>query len=110
MIVVDTSVFVAMAAEAPDAQRFVAPLRLADERAMAAGNYLECAILAETRLGGRLVLDRWLRQEGIRVTPVDHDLAQVAADAFARFGKGRHPAGLNYGDCFAYALAKSLGA
>ena len=110
MIVVDTSVFVALALEEPGAERLIPPLRLAHGRAMSAGNYLECAMLAETRLGGRFPLDRWLRMERVEIRPVDHVAAQLAADAFARFGKGRHPAGLNYGDCFAYAVASFLDA
>ena len=75
---------------------------------MSAGNYLESAILAETRFGGREDIDGWIRERRIEIIPVDHGLAELAADAFARFGKGRHPASLNYGDCFAYALAKHL--
>ncbi len=110
MIVIDTSVFVALVTEEPDAERFVAPMRRAERRAVSAGNYLECAMIAETRLGGRYPLDRWLRLEAVEVMAVDEAVAQIAADAFARFGKGRHGASLNFGDCFAYALAKSLGA
>lgn len=107
MIVVDTSVFVCIAMGEPDYPRFVEALRMAPARAMSAGSYLECAIIAQSRLGGRGALDEWLRAETIEIAPVDHDLAALAADAFASFGRGRHPAGLNYGDCFAYALAKS---
>ncbi len=59
---------------------------------------------------GRTILDAWIAARRIAVVPVDHTLAQIAADAFARYGKGRHPAGLNFGDCFAYALARSLNA
>jgi ribonuclease VapC len=77
---------------------------------MAAGTYLECAILIVGRFGGTVDLDAWLARRAIAVIPVDHTLARLAADAFARYGKGRHPAGLNFGDCFAYALAASLGA
>lgn len=90
-------------------EAFRRALLSASRAVMSAGTYLECAILAEGRgFGGRLVLDEWLAARQIEVLPVDRDLAQVAADAFALYGRGRHPAGLNYGDCFAYALAKSL--
>ena len=54
-------------------------------------------------------LDELLRTAGVRCVAVDDDQARLARDAFARFGKGRSPAGLNYGDCFAYALAKATG-
>ena len=110
MIVVDTSVFVAIKGGEPEAVVFGEALSRADELTMSAGNYLEAAMIAESRFGGRAALDTWLRERRIQVHPVDLSTAQLAADAFARFGKGRHPAGLNYGDCFAYALAKSLDA
>ncbi|KST58027.1 hypothetical protein AO398_23325 [Methylobacterium sp. GXS13] len=77
---------------------------------MAAATYLECAIVASRAADGRAVLNAWIRARHIALGPVDHAVAQVAADAFARYGKGRHPAGLNFGDCFAYALARSLNA
>ncbi len=77
---------------------------------MSAATYLECAIVSTRRQDGRVVLDAWLAREKIEIHSVGHDLARLAADAFVTFGKGRHRAGLNYGDCFAYALAKSLGA
>lgn len=107
MIAVDSSVFVAIVAEEPDATELVRALASASDRLMSAGNYLECAILAESRFGGRATLDEWLRRRRVSIVPVDAEMAEVAADAFRRFGKGRHPAGLNYGDCFAYALAES---
>jgi ribonuclease VapC len=108
VIVVDTSAFVCIATAEPGFERFAHALRVASGRKLSAGTYLECAMLAETRLGGRGATEAWMRREDIDVVAVDHALAQVAADAFARFGKGRHPAGLTYGDCFSYALARSL--
>lgn len=110
MIVVDTSIFVAILAEEPDAQVFADALARSADSVMSAGNYLEARILAETRFQGRSDLDGWLTERRIDIVPVDRALAEIAADAFARYGKGRHPAGLNYGDCFAYALAKQMNA
>ncbi len=110
MIVVDTSVFVAIKGGEPEAASFGEALSRADGLSMSAGNYLESAMIAESRFSGRAALDAWLIDRRIRIQAVDLTTAQLAADAFARFGKGRHPAGLNYGDCFAYALAKSLDA
>ena len=109
MIVVDTSVFIAFVRREPEVDEFRQALLRASRAKMSAGSYLECAIVATGRgLGGRDVLDTWLTARNIAIAPVDAALAQLAADAFARFGRGRHPAGLNYGDCFSYALAKSL--
>lgn len=110
MIVVDTSAYVAIFRGEPEADRLSVALGEDPRRVMSAGSYLEAGILAATRFGGRGKLDGWLRERRIDITPVDREQAEIAADAFERFGKGRHPAGLNYGDCFAYALARKLGA
>ena len=109
MIVVDTSAVVAVMMREAEADAVREALMKASARAMAAGNYLECAlVMSGRRLGGRADLDEWLTLRRIDILPVDRNLAALAADAFATYGRGRHPAGLNYGDCFAYALAKSL--
>jgi ribonuclease VapC len=108
VIVVDTSAVVAIFREQPERTRLLTALTRASARSMSAGNYLECAMVLDRRAGGRADLDQWLQDRTITVVPVDLALAQRAADAFVRFGKGRHPAALNYGDCFAYALARSL--
>ena len=110
MIVVDTSVFVAIFADEADAGILSDALARATDRVMSAGNYLEAGILAAIRFQGRSDLDGWLEERRIDIVPVDRALAELATDAFSRFGKGRHPAGLNYGDCFAYALAKHMNA
>lgn len=110
MTVVDSSAFIAILREEPEAERFSRAVALAVAPAMAAATYLECAIVAARVPDGRAILDAWIGARRISVVPVDHTLAQIAADAFARYGKGRHPAGLNFGDCFAYALARSLNA
>ena len=100
MIVVDTSAVLSVMLEEPEADPVRAVLLHASNRSMSAGNYLECTmVMAGRRLGGRADLDEWLTLRRI---------AFLASDAFLRFGRGRHPAGLNYGDCFAYALAKHL--
>ena len=109
MIVVDSSVFVAVAKREPEEAALTRVLATSPRLAMSTGNYLECAIVALGRgVAGREDLDGWLGEHRIQVTPVDLPLAQLTADAFARFGRGRHRAGLNYADCFAYALAKAL--
>lgn len=99
-----------MMAREPEAEEYATCLASASSKLMSAGNYLESAMVAEGRFGGRLDLERWLSDQRVDIVPVDRVLAEIAADAFARYGKGRHPAGLNYGDCFAYALAKQRNA
>lgn len=67
--------------------------------------------MIETRLGeaGGRELDLFIHRAGLEVAPVDVDQAGLARRAFRRYGRARHPAGLNFGDCFAYALAKATG-
>jgi ribonuclease VapC len=108
--VIDTSIYMAILLGEPDADFYSQAVRFYPKRLMAAATYLECTIVSSKKTTGRADLDDWLLREVISVVPVDHALAQIAADAFARYGKGRHPAGLNFGDCFAYALARSLNA
>jgi len=76
-------------------------------RAMSVANFVEVSIIIESRFGAdaQRDLDTFIERAGIELAAVDLEQANVARRAFTRFGKGRHPAGLNYGDCFAYALA-----
>ncbi len=76
---------------------------------LSAANLLEAAMAIESRKGesGGRELDLLLYRSAMDIVAVDRDQAEIARAAWRRFGKGRHPAGLNYGDCFAYALAKS---
>ena len=76
---------------------------------LSGANLLETAMVIESRKGeaGGRELDLLLYRARINVVPVDEDQAEIARLAWRRFGGGRHPAALNYGDCFAYALAKS---
>ncbi|MBV9566726.1 MAG: type II toxin-antitoxin system VapC family toxin [Hyphomicrobiales bacterium] len=106
-MVIDTSAIVAIALNEPEAPAF--ELRIADDpvRLISAATILEAAMVIETRLGeaGSSELDLWLHKASVEVVPVDANYADCARRAWRRFGKGRHPAGLNFGDCFAYALA-----
>lgn len=110
MIVVDTSAFVAIFRQEPDADLLSRRLSLAESRTMSAATYLECVMVVSRYPEGRAALDDWLLRRGIAIEPVDHTLARAAADAFERYGKGRHPAGLDFGDCFSYALAQARAA
>jgi ribonuclease VapC len=76
-----------------------------------AANYLECSIVLASRFGEDGVHDvrLYLHEAGIEIVPVDRDQADAALDAWMRYGKGRHGATLNFGDCFAYALATARG-
>ncbi len=80
-------------------------------RLMPAAIRVELGIVVEARLGpaGQDVVDRFLRDAQIEIIPVDGDLAHRAMSGWRRYGKGRHPAGLNFGDCFTYALADRTG-
>ena len=80
-------------------------------RRTSAATFLEASIVLESRHGadGVRLLDVLIESASIEVVAVDFAQAKIARRAFAHFGKGRHPAGLNYGDCFAYALARQLG-
>ena len=82
----------------------------ASERLMAAPTAVELGIVLEARSRAATgILRRTLRDAQITVMPFDHDLADRALDAWRRYGKGRHPAALNFGDCCSYALAEAAG-
>ncbi len=106
-MVIDTSAIVAIALDEPEARAFEE--RIADDpvRMISAATLLETAMVIETRLGARGggELDLWLHKAQVEIVAVDAELAEIARRAWRRFGKGRRPAGLNFGDCFSYALA-----
>ena len=107
-MVIDTSALIAVLLNEPDAPRISEAIELASVRLLSVANFLEAAMVIESRKGeaaGR-ELDLALYRATIEVVPVDQDQAEIARLAWRRYGKGRHAAGLNYGDCFAYALAR----
>lgn len=106
MIAVDTSALVAVVLGESDAERFLAAMS-ADDAGVATVSVVEAAIVVEARQGPDAARDLQLLIDGAieRVVPVEREHAAAAVAAWRRFGKGRHPAGLNFGDCFAYALA-----
>lgn len=106
-IVVDTSAVVAILGNESDADDVIAALDVAEERLMSAATLVELGIVMEARLGpaGALAVDRFLRDGDVSVVAVDRRQADRALDGWRRFGKGRHQAALNLGDCFTYALA-----
>lgn len=80
-------------------------------RMMSAASFLETAIVIESRKGepGGRELDLWIHRAEVDVVAVNAEQAELVRVAYRRFGKGRHPAGLNFGDCFTYALAAVSG-
>lgn len=111
-VVVDTSAAVAILTQETDWQQLLAVLESSRDRQMSAATFVELGIVLESRFGRAAadIAERFVRDAGIQVVPVDIDQARDAVDAWRRFGKGRHPASLNYGDCFTYALAYSANA
>jgi ribonuclease VapC len=106
VIAADTSALVAVGLGEPDAERFLAALR-SDAVTISAVSLTEASIVAEARQGFDAGRDLELLVAGVvdRVVAVDETHARAAVRAWRRFGKGRHPAGLDFGDCFAYATA-----
>ena len=89
---------------------FIDRLQLATQRDFSAMNLLEARlVLTFTKGLPAELIDDFLLDYGVHVVPFDEDLSNLAFDAYRRYGKGRHPAKLNMGDCAAYALAKSRG-
>ena len=110
-LVVDTSAAVAVVFGEPGSEELARHLEEAAERLMPSTIRVEVGIVIEAWLGpaGQDVVDRFLRDARIDVVVVDEDLADRAMSAWRRYGKARHPAGLNFGDCFTYALAERTG-
>ena len=110
-MVIDTSALLAILQDEPERRAFNEAIEAADGRAMSMANFVEASIVIECRYGAEGVRDLDLFLERAAIELVDVTLAQghAARRAFARYGKGRHTAGLNFGDCFAYALAAERG-
>lgn len=110
-LVVDTSAAVAVILGEQGSEELAACLEGALTRLMPAAIRVELGIVIEARLwpSGQDVVDRFLRDAKVDIVPIDADLAARAMSGWRRYGKGRHPAGLNFGDCFTYALAEQTG-
>ena len=110
-MILDTSALAAILFGEPDAARYAQLIHDADRCVISVANFVELSIVIETQLGpdaGRQC-DVFFRRAGIIIEPLTIEHGHLARQAFLDFGKGRHPAGLNLGDCFAYALAKATG-
>ena len=110
-MVIDTSALVAIMQNEPNATRLVAAIEQSPVRLVSAGTVIEAALVLLGRFGerGEVELDALLRSFGTEVVAVDTDQVAFARDAARTFGRGRHKAALNFGDCFSYALAVSRG-
>jgi ribonuclease VapC len=110
-MVIDSSAIIAVLLNEENAARLAQAIEAGSQRLLSAANLLEASIVIESRKGeaGGRELDLLIYRAAIEIVAVDQDQAEIARIAWRRFGKGRHPAGLNFGDCFAYALAKSRG-
>jgi len=110
-MVIDTSAVIAILTDEPERPTFTRWIEADPVRLISAATLLEAALVIESRKGehaGR-ELDLLLHRARFEVVPVDEDQVTIARAAFRRWGKGRDRAGLNFGDCFSYALAKSRG-
>ncbi len=110
-MVIDTSALLAILRGEPEAPLFEAAVEADPVRLVSAGSLLEAAIVVEARYGptGGRELDLLVHKAGIEVVPVTPEQVELGRHAFRTYGKGRHAAHLNYGDCFAYALSKHSG-
>ncbi len=110
-MVVDTSALVCILFSEAEAESHAQVLANQSNNVMSAANWLETMMVIQSRLGqaGTQELEQLLLLARIEIIAADSRTAQVAFSAWLQYGKGRHPAGLNFGDCFAYALAKLRG-
>jgi ribonuclease VapC len=110
-MIIDTSAIIAVLFNEDDANLYAELITQSDSRRMSAATFVETAIVVETqtKTSGSRQLDAFMRRADIAIEPVTEEHAHIARQAFIDFGKGRHTAGLNYGDCFSYALAKATG-
>ena len=112
LIVADTSALLAVLLREKDRPAYLDCLSAAEHVMLSAANYTETGVVYAMRTSPkhRREIDEFIRDAEIEVVPVSAALASSALSAYLRYGKGLHPAGLNYGDCFAYALAKAYDA
>ena len=108
-MILDTSAVIAILAYEPDADHYIHAISDSQQCRISAGNFVELGLVLESQFSVEVSqqCDALFRRAGIVIEPVTVDHAHAARQAFRDFGKGRHPAGLNFGDCFAYALSKA---
>ncbi len=111
-MIIDTSALVAILDQEPEAERIARTLAATPERMLSAANLLEVGIVMQARRGddGTRDVELLLAKLRVEIVPFTARQAEIARKAFRRYGRGRHDAKLNFGDCFAYALAKDAAA
>jgi ribonuclease VapC len=109
-MVLDTSAVLAILQDEPERRRFNEAIETAEARSLSTASFVECSMILESRYGADGVrdLDLFIAKAQVLLAPVDEDQSYLARRAFQQYGKGRHPAGLNFGDCFSYALSRAL--
>lgn len=109
-MVLDTSAVLAILQNEPERRKFNEAIEAAETRSLSTASFVECSMIVESRFGadGIRDLDLLIAKAQISLAPVDEEQADLARRAFRKYGKGRHPAALNFGDCFSYALSKAL--
>lgn len=109
-MVIDTAALVAMLRNEPERRGLVLAIEQAEHRVLSAVSFVETSIVIGSRYGpeGLRDLDLFIGKAGIEIVSAEEAQAQIARRVFMQYGKGHHPARLNLGDCFAYALAKVL--
>lgn len=110
-MVIDSSAIFSLLFGEDDADRIAAAIAADERRLISTANVLECDIVARRTRGDAMVreLDALFHAMKCEFVPFTVEQLDLAREAFARYGKGTHPAGLNFGDCFAYALSKTTG-
>ena len=109
-MVLDTSAVVAVLQNETERRKFNEAIEASESRSLSTASFVECSMILESRYGADGVrdLDLFIAKAQVSLVPVDEQQANLARRAFQKFGKGRHPAGLNFGDCFSYALSRAL--
>lgn len=110
-MVIDTSALAAIFFHEPERDAFRNAIVAASSRLISAATVLEAGMVIEGRRGGGAgrEFDLFIVRAQVKIVPIDAELADLARSAWRKYAKGRHPTGLNFGDCFSYALAKSSG-
>ena len=111
-MIIDSSAVIAILFDEPEAQALLSQIAVADVCRLSSASLVEIGIVLRRDAAAqrRAAFNEMLRLFSIKIEPVTEEQAYLALDAYDRFGKGTgHPAGLNYGDCFSYALAKQSG-
>ena len=110
-MVIDSSAMIAILGDEPERYDFNRQIEADSRRLISTASVLETSIVLENRYGEEAYreLDFFLLKAAIKIRPFDAEQLEIARRAYRQYGKGRHPASLNYGDCFSYALSKQTG-